>query len=57
MRAWIVDYEADGVQLHDYWFYAGGRWVVLDLVLSNPDSVKLYRLTPQQYVAELGCSH
>jgi hypothetical protein len=54
--AWIVDYEAGGVQLHDYWFYTGGRWV-FDLVLSNPDSVKLYKLTPQQYVAELGCAH
>jgi hypothetical protein len=53
---WIVDYEAGGVQLHDYWFYTGGRWV-FDLVLSNPDSVKLYKLTPQQYVAELGCAH
>jgi hypothetical protein len=54
--AWIVDYEAGGVQLRDYWFYTGGRWV-FDLVLSNPDSVKLYKLTPQQYVAELGCAH
>ena len=55
-RAWVVDYETGGVQLHDYWFYVRGRWV-FDLVLSNPDSVRLYRLTPQQYVAELGCAH
>ena len=54
--AWIVDYDAAGVQLHDYWFYVAGRWV-FDLVLSNPDSVRLYRLTPQQYVAELNCTH
>ena len=54
--AWIVDYETGGVQLHDYWFYEHGRWV-FDLPLSNPDSVKLYKLTPQQYVAELGCAH
>ena len=54
--AWIVDYQAGGVQLHDYWFYMNGRWV-FDLPLSNPDSVKLYKLTPQQYVAELGCGH
>lgn len=54
--AWIVDYEISGVQLHDYWFYVRGRWV-FDLVLSNPDSVRLYRLTPQQYIAELGCAH
>ena len=54
--AWIVDYATGGVQLHDYWFCVRGRWV-FDLVLSNPDSVRLYRLTPQQYVAELGCAH
>lgn len=54
--AWIVDYETGGVQLHDYWFYVAGRWV-FDLVLSNPDSVKLYRLTPQQYLAALNCAH
>ena len=54
--AWIVDYDAAGVQLHDYWFYTAGRWV-FDLVLSNPDSVSLYRLTPEQYVAALNCGH
>jgi hypothetical protein len=54
--AWIVDYEISGVQLHDYWFYVRGRWV-FDLVLSNPDSVRLYKLTPRRYVAELGCAH
>jgi hypothetical protein len=54
--AWIVDYEAGGVQLHDYWFYVDGRWV-FDLLLSNPDSVRLYRLSPQQYLAELNCAH
>jgi hypothetical protein len=54
--AWIVDYEAGGVQLRDYWFYVRGRWV-FDLVLSNPDSVKLYRLSPPHYLAALGCTH
>lgn len=54
--AWIVDYASGGVQLHDYWFYLHGRWV-FDLPLSNPDSVELYKLTPQRYVAELGCAH
>lgn len=53
--AWIVDYESGGVQLRDYWFYVRGRWV-FDLPLSNPDAVRLYKLTPQQYVAELGCA-
>jgi hypothetical protein len=54
--AWIVDYEVSGVQLHDYWFYVRGRWA-FDLLLSNPDSVTLYRLTPRQYLAALGCAH
>ena len=54
--AWIVGYETGGVQLRDYWFYQNGRWV-FDLPLSNPDSVPLYKLTPQQYVAEMGCAH
>jgi hypothetical protein len=54
--AWIVDYATAGVQLHDYWFYTSGRWV-FDLVLSNPDSVQLYRLTPRQYIVALNCSH
>ncbi len=54
--AWLVDYEIGGVQLRDYWFYVRGRWV-FDLVLSNPSSVRLYKLTPQQYAATLGCGH
>ncbi len=54
--AWLVQYEIGGQQLTDYWFYVGRRWV-FDLVLSNPDLVPLYRMTPQQYVAAIGCSH
>jgi hypothetical protein len=54
--SWLVDYEISGVQLRDYWFYVRGRWV-FDLVLSNPGSVRLYKLTPQQYAAALGCGH
>ena len=27
------------------------------VVLSNPDAVKLYRMSPSQYVAAVGCSH
>ena len=54
--AWLVDYEIGGVQLRDYWFYVRGRWV-FDLVLSNPSSVRLYKLTPQQYARALGCGH
>ena len=54
--AWLVHYEIGGQQLTDYWFYVHRRWV-FDLVLSNPDAVKLYRMSPQQYVAALGCAH
>jgi hypothetical protein len=54
--AWLVHYEIGGQQLTDYWFYTGRRWV-FDLVLSNPNAVKLYRMSPQHYVAAVGCSH
>jgi hypothetical protein len=54
--AWMVHYEIGGQQLTDYWFYVHRRWV-FDLVLSNPDAVKLYRMSPQQYAAALGCNH
>jgi hypothetical protein len=51
-----VHYEIGGQQLTDYWFYVHRNWR-FDLVLSNPDSVKLYRMTPQHYAAATGCSH
>ena len=54
--AWLVHYEIGGQQLTDYWFYVHRRWV-FDLVLSNPDAVRLYRMSPQQYAAAVGCSH
>ena len=54
--AWLVHYEIGGQQLIDYWFYAHRRWV-FDLLLSNPGAVKLYRMSPQQYAAALGCNH
>jgi len=54
--AWLVDYEIGGQHLTDYWFYVHRRWV-FDLVLSNPDSVKLYRMTPQRYATATGCAH
>jgi hypothetical protein len=53
--AWLVHYEIGGQQLTDYWFYTHRRWV-FDLVLSNPDAVKLYRMSPSQYVAAVGCA-
>ena len=54
--AWLVHSQIGGQQLTAYWFYAHGRWV-FDLVLSNPDAVRLYRMSPQQYVKALGCAH
>jgi hypothetical protein len=53
--AWLVSYEIGGQQLTDHWFYVNRRWV-FDLVLSNPDMVPLYRMTPQQYAAATGCA-
>src|SRR5215469_15381857 len=56
--AWLVSYVFSGAeaQLTDYWFYVEDRWV-FDLLLSNHSSVSLYKLSGQQYVATLGCSH
>ena len=54
--AWLVHYEISGQQLTDYWFYSRRRWV-FDLVLSNPDAVRLYRMSPSQYAAAVGCAH
>jgi hypothetical protein len=53
--SWLVHYEIGGQQLTDYWFYVHHRWV-FDLMLSNPGAVKLYRLSPSQYVATVGCA-
>lgn len=54
--AWLVRYEIGGQQLTDYWFYVRHRWV-FDLVLSNPGAVKLYKMSPSQYAAAVGCAH
>ena len=54
--AWLAQYAIGGQQLTDYWFYVHRRWV-FDLVLSNPAAVKLYRMSPSQFVAALGCAH
>lgn len=54
--AWLVHYVADGAQLTDYWFYVDGRWL-FDLPLSNPSSVRLYKMSDKQYLAAFGCSH
>jgi len=54
--AWLVHYEISGQQLTDYWFYSRRRWVFA-LVLSNPAAVRLYRMSPSQYAAAVGCAH
>jgi hypothetical protein len=54
--AWLVHYELGGQQLTDYWFYVRHRWV-FDLVLSNPTSATLYRMSPSKYLAAVGCGH
>jgi hypothetical protein len=54
--SWLVHYEIGAEQLTDYWFYVHRRWV-FDLVLSNPDAVRLYRMSPGQYAAAVGSKH
>jgi hypothetical protein len=54
--AWLVRYEIGGQQLTDYWFYTHRRWA-FDLVLSNPQSVRLYRMPVREYLSFLGCAH
>jgi hypothetical protein len=51
-----VHYELVGQHLTDCWFYVRHRWV-FDLVFSNPDEVRLYRMSPAQYIAAVGCAH
>jgi hypothetical protein len=51
---WLVRYSISDTSLTDYWRYQHGRWV-FDLVRSNPDAVRLYRLKPTKYLAALGC--
>jgi hypothetical protein len=52
--AWLVHYAIAGQQLTDHWYYAGRRWV-FDLLLSNPDAARLYRLPFPKYAAQVGC--
>ncbi len=53
--AWLVHYEIGGQQLTDYWFYRHGRWQ-FDLLLSNPDAARLYRLPFAKYANQIGCN-
>ncbi len=52
--AWLVHYEISGQQLTDHWFYTHRRWE-FDLILSNPDAARLYRLPFAKYAAQVGC--
>jgi len=52
--AWLVRYELSGQQLTDYWYYTRRRWT-FDLLLSNPDAARLYRLPFARYAAQVGC--
>jgi len=53
--AWLVRYEIGGQQLTDYWYYIHRRWK-FDLLLSNPDAARLYRLPFAKYAAQTGCT-
>ena len=52
---WLVQYEIDGQQLTDHWYYIHRRWE-FDLLLSNPSAARLYRLPFAQYAAQVGCA-
>lgn len=52
---WLVRYRIGDQQFVDHWLYTAGRWQ-FDLLLSNPDAVRLYRLPGAQYVAAVGCA-
>lgn len=53
-NGWLVIYEIDGMQFKDYWYYVQGRWV-FDLLQSNPEAVRLYKLSDAAYAAQVGC--
>ncbi len=52
---WLVGYAIDGVQHVDTWYYLGRRWV-FDIVLSNPDAARQYRLPFARYAVAVGCT-
>jgi hypothetical protein len=51
---WVVRYQIAGVSLTDYWRYRSGRWQ-FDLVRSNPDAARLYRMSAAAYLRAMGC--
>ena len=52
---WLVRYQIGDLEFTDYWFFVNRRWV-FDLVMSNPDAVRLYRLSGADYATAVGCS-
>lgn len=50
----LVRYSIDATQLVDYWHYQAGAWR-FDLLRSNPDAVRLYRLSRGAYAQAVGC--
>jgi len=51
---WSVRYEIGGLFFTDYWYYRGRRWV-FDLLLSNPEAVRSYRLSGAKHARANGC--
>lgn len=52
---WLVRYSISGIAMTDYWRYERGRWM-FDLIRSNPQAVRLYRLPAEKYLQAVGCS-
>ena len=54
-NGWHVSYRINGSNLVDTWYYVRHRWV-FDLILSNPDAARNYRLPFARYAAAVGCT-
>jgi len=54
-NGWHVSYRINGSNLVDTWYYVRHRWM-FDLILSNPDAARNYRLPFARYAAAVGCT-
>lgn len=52
---WRVRYSISGIRFVDFWHYVNDLWR-FSLPLSNPDAVKLYKLSFVAYAAAVGCT-
>lgn len=52
---WHVSYVLDDIHFVDYWRYRAGHWE-FDLVRSNPNAVRLYRLPRSAYLVAVACN-